>query len=65
LRSLREEEDPEKAKAQRRTTTLRRLIATVKTLEKEVVYNNLVSDSTAREIKKLLDYLAKEIGDEI
>lgn len=63
LRLLREEEDPEKARAHKRTTILRRLIATVRTLEKEVVYNNLVSDGTAKEIKKLLEYLNKEIGD--
>ena len=65
LRSLREEEDPEKARANRRSTTLKRLIATVRTLEKEVIFNNLVSDATAKEIKKLLEYLVKEIGDEL
>jgi hypothetical protein len=63
LRSRQEEEDPVKARANRRATTLKRLIATVRTLEKEVVFNNLVSDVTAKEIKKLLDYLDKEIGD--
>jgi len=63
LRSLREEEDPEKARAQRRISTLRRLYATLKTLEKEVNAANLVSDRTSKEIEKLLGYLESEIGD--
>jgi len=63
LRSLREEEDPEKARALRRTSTLRRLYATLRTLEKEVHAANLVSDRTAKEIEKLLGYLESEIGD--
>jgi len=63
LRSLREEEDPQKARQERRTSTLRRLIATVKTLHKELAYNHLVSDRTAREIEKVLEYLEKEIGE--
>ena len=62
LRSLREGEDPQKARAQHRTSTLRRLYATLKTLEKEVNAANLVSDRTSKEIEKLLGYLESEIG---
>lgn len=61
LRSLREEEDPQKAREVRRTSTLRRLIATVRTLHKELAYNHLISDRTAKELEKVLEYLDKEI----
>jgi len=62
LRSLREEEDPEKARLQRRTSTLRRLYATLRTLQKEVNVANLVSDKTAKELERLLGFLESEIG---
>lgn len=61
LRSLREEEDPQKARQEHRQKTLRRLIATVKTLHKELAYNHLITDRTTKEIQKLLEYLDKEI----
>ena len=64
LRSLREEEDPQKARALRRTTTLRRLYATLRTLEKEVNSAHLVSDRISKELEKLLGYLESEIGEE-
>jgi len=63
LRSLREEEDPEKARADRRMQTLRRFISTIKTLQKEAVYSHLVSDRTAKEIDKLLEDLKREAGE--
>jgi hypothetical protein len=63
LRSLREEEDPEKARQERRAKTLRRLLATVKVLQKEVVYGHLVSERTAKELEKIVEYLDKEIGE--
>ncbi|MFH0940292.1 MAG: hypothetical protein V1840_00360 [Candidatus Omnitrophota bacterium] len=63
LRSLREEEDPQKARALRRTQILRRLYATLRTLEKEVNSAHLVSDRTSKELEKLLGYLESEIGD--
>jgi hypothetical protein len=62
LRSLREEVDPKKAREQRRESTLRRLLATVKTLQKELVGGNLVSDRTAKELEKVVAYLESEIG---
>ena len=62
LRSLREEEDPEKARSDRRLQTLRRFISTIKGLQKEAVYSHLVSDKTAKEIEKLLSELSREIG---
>ncbi|MFH0877963.1 MAG: hypothetical protein V1863_07060 [Candidatus Omnitrophota bacterium] len=64
LRSLREEEDPEKARQDRRQKTLRRLVATVKTLHKELTYGRLASVRTTKEIEKLLEYLKEEIGEE-
>ena len=62
LRSLLEEEDPQKARQERRDRTLRRLVTTVRTLKKEVVHGRLVSDQTARQIEKLLELLDKELG---
>jgi len=64
LRSLREEEDPEKARADRRMQTLKRFISTIKTLQKETVYSHLVSDRTAKEIEKLLVELNREAGED-
>ena len=64
LRSLREEEEPEKARGERRTQTLRRFISTLKTFQKEVVYTHLVSDRTAKEIEKLLEQLRQEASQE-
>ncbi|MDD5137280.1 MAG: hypothetical protein WC409_01610 [Candidatus Omnitrophota bacterium] len=63
LRSIREEEDPQKAQSERRARTLKRLMATVKALQKEAVYGHLVSDKTAREIEKLIGFLDQEIGE--
>lgn len=63
LRSLREEIDPKKVREQRRESTLRRLLATVKTLQKELVGGNLVSDRTAKELEKVVAYLEGEIDD--
>ena len=63
LRSLREEEDPQKAREERRMKTLRRLIATVKTIQKELVYGHLVSDQTAKQLEKVLEYLHRELGE--
>ena len=63
LRSIREEEDPQKAREVRRVKTLRRLLATVKTLQKEVTYGHLVSDRTAKELEKVVEYLTTEIGE--
>jgi hypothetical protein len=63
LRSLREEEDPEKARTDRRMQTLRRFISTLKTLQKEVVYSHFVSDRIAKEIDKLLEDLKREAGE--
>jgi hypothetical protein len=63
LRSIREEVDPKKAREDRRQSTLRRLLATVKTLQKEVVGGNLVSDRTAKELEKVVAYLVSEIGE--
>ncbi|MDD5019057.1 MAG: hypothetical protein PHH75_05805 [Candidatus Omnitrophica bacterium] len=63
LRSIREEEDPQKARAERRAKTLRRLAATIKALQREVVYGHLVSDKTAQEIEKLIGFLDQEIGE--
>ncbi len=63
LRSIREEVDPEKAREERRASTLRRLVATVKTLQKEVVGGRLVSDRTAKELEKVVEYLLKELGE--
>ncbi len=63
LRSIREEEDPQKAREERRVKTLRRLLATVKTLQKEVTYGHLVSDRTAKELEKVVEYLTTEIGE--
>lgn len=64
LQSLREEEDPAKARAERRTRTVHRLIATVKTLQKELVHGRLITDRTARELEKVLADLEKELGEE-
>ncbi len=64
LRSLREEEDPEKAREERRSKTLRRLIATVKALQREISGAHLVSDKTAKELEKVLACLEKEVGPE-
>lgn len=64
LRSLREEEDPRKARQEQRAKTLRRLMSTIRTLQKEVVFNKLVSAKTAGEIEKLLHCLESEIDEE-
>ena len=63
IRSLREEVDPKKAREERRQSTLRRLLSTVRTLQKEVVGGNLVSDRTAKELEKVVAYLMSEIGE--
>ncbi len=63
LRSLREEEDPEKARAQRRQQTLRRLLSTLKGLQKEAVAGRLVSARTARELEKVCSSLAQELAE--
>jgi hypothetical protein len=65
IRSLREEEDPEKARAQRRSLTLRRLLATLKTLQKEVRIAHLVSERTAKELERLLSSLESEMDPEV
>jgi len=65
MRSLREEEDPEKARAQRRQQTLRRLLSTLKTLQKEAVYGRLVSDRTAKELEKLCSSLDRELAESL
>jgi len=64
LRSIREEEDPQKAREERRTKTLRRLLATIRTLQKEAAYGHLVSERTANELEKVIEHLGKEIGEE-
>lgn len=64
IRSLREEEDPEKARAQRRSLTLRRLLTTLKTLQKEIRIAHLVSERTAKELERLLGYLESEMAQE-
>ncbi|MGE5279331.1 MAG: hypothetical protein ACM3L6_01120 [Deltaproteobacteria bacterium] len=61
LRSLREEEDPQKARAQRRQQTLRRLLGTLRNLQKEAVYGHLVSEGTAQELEKLCVSLDREL----
>lgn len=63
LRSIREEEDPQKAREERRTKTLRRLVATIKALQREVATAKLVSDRVGREIEKLVGFLDAEIGE--
>jgi len=63
LRSLREEEDPEKARASRRQQTLRRLLSTLKSLQKEVSYGHLVSDRTGKELEKLCVSLSSELDE--
>jgi hypothetical protein len=63
LRSIREEEDPQKAQAERRAKTLRRLVATIRALQREAVSSHLVSDKTAKEIEKLIGFLDQEIGE--
>jgi hypothetical protein len=63
LRSIRQDQDPQKARQERRDKTLRRLLATVKTLQKEVVYGHLVSERTAKELEKVVEYLTEEIGE--
>ncbi|HQP91920.1 MAG TPA: hypothetical protein PLU24_04520 [Candidatus Omnitrophota bacterium] len=65
LRSIREEEDPQKARLERRNQTLRRLYATLRTLEKELHSAKLVSERTAKELEKLLGYIETEIGDAV
>ncbi|MBI5872885.1 MAG: hypothetical protein HZB36_01920 [Candidatus Omnitrophica bacterium] len=65
LRSMREEEDPEKARAGRRVQTLRRLFSTLKTLQKEVNLANLVSEKTAKELDRFLGFLESEIGEAV
>ncbi len=62
LRSLREEEDPEKVRNERKVKTVRRLLATVKMLQREVAIGHLVSERTSRELEKLVEYLDKEIN---
>ncbi len=62
LRSLREEEDPRKTREERRGKTVRRLIATVRSLQKEVVIGKFVSERTARELEMLLEHLQAEVG---
>jgi len=65
LRSIREEEDPEKARFERRNQTLRRLYATLRTLEKELYTAKLVSERTAKELEKLLGYVEAEMGEAV
>ncbi len=61
LRSLREEEDPEKVRSQRRSQTIRRLVGTLKSLEKELSLAHLVSEKVSKELKHLLGSLEAEI----
>jgi len=63
LRSLREEGDPEKVRAQRRQQTLRRLLGTLKSLQKEAVHGHLVSERTAKELEKLCSSLDRELAE--
>jgi hypothetical protein len=63
LRSLQEEEDPQKVRAERRQKTLQRFVMTLKGLQKEVVPTRLVSDRTAKELDRLLECLQKELSD--
>lgn len=65
LRSIREEEDPQKAREERRTKTLRRLVATIKALQREVSAGKLVSEKVGHEIEKLVGFLDEEIGEVI
>ncbi len=65
LRSIREEDDPEKARFERRNQTLRRLYATLRTLEKELYTAKLVSERTAKELEKLLGYVEAEMGEAV
>lgn len=62
LRSAREEEDPEKARQERKAQTLRRFISTLKNLQKEAVLSHLICEKTAKEVEKLLEVLKKEAG---
>lgn len=61
LRSLREEEDPDKARAQRRDKTLRRFMATIRSLQKEATGSKFITDKTSRELDKLIELLESEI----
>ncbi len=63
LRSIREEQDPEAARLSRRKQILRRLYATLRTLEKELHSAKLVKERTAKELEKLLGYVEEEIGE--
>lgn len=63
LRSIREEEDPLQAQAQRRLKTLRRYLGMIGAFQKEAVYGKLVGERTAKEIDILMQCLKKEIGD--
>lgn len=62
LRSIREEEDPKRARAERRNSTLRRLYASLKALQKEINVNHLVSDRVSKELERLLGCLETEMG---
>lgn len=62
LRSLREEEDPQKAREERRIRALKRLYSTAKTLQKELMYGNFITDKTAKELDRFLTCLQSEIG---
>lgn len=63
LRSLQEEEDPQKVRHARRQKTLQRFVMMLKGLQKEVVSTRLVSDRTAAELDRLLECLQKELAD--
>ncbi|MFH1691270.1 MAG: hypothetical protein ABIC68_01670 [Candidatus Omnitrophota bacterium] len=63
LRSLREEEDPQKAREIRRISALKRLFSTAKTLQKELMHGNFITDKTAKELERFLACLQSEIGD--
>lgn len=63
LRSLREEEDPQKARQERRISSLKRLFSMAKTLQKELTHGNFITDKTAKELERFLECLQNEIGE--
>ncbi len=63
LRSMREEEDPQKARAERRVRALKRLFSTAKTIQKELMHGNFITDKTAKELDRFLECLQNEIGE--
>ncbi len=62
LRSMREEEDPQKARQERRLRALKRLYSMAKTLQKELMHGNFITDKTSKELERFLECLQGEIG---